>query len=47
MVERLHAVGDSLFAVLSDGSWLQKPAGNAGWQTMPGAGWVTALTGMG
>jgi photosystem II stability/assembly factor-like uncharacterized protein len=46
MVERLHAVGDSLFALLSDGSWLQKAAGG-GWQTLPALGWITALTGMG
>lgn len=47
MVERLEPAGDSLFAVLSDGSWLQKRPGEDGWQTCPTAGRVTALTGMG
>lgn len=47
MVERLRVAGEALFAVLSDGSWLQKGPGEAGWQPCPNTGWVTDLTGMG
>lgn len=47
MVERLLPVGGDLFAVLSDGSWLQRRQGAGTWQALPDVGWVTALTAMG
>jgi photosystem II stability/assembly factor-like uncharacterized protein len=47
MVERLIAVDGTLFAILSDGSWLWRADGEEAWAPMPDAGWVTALASMG
>lgn len=47
MVERLLPVGDRLFAVLSDGSWQQRPLHGGAWEPLPPLGRVEALAGMG
>jgi photosystem II stability/assembly factor-like uncharacterized protein len=47
MIERLLPAGDRLFAILSDGSWQQRPLGGSEWEPLPQIGWVTALTAMG